>query len=158
MKRWSNWSSQKYSSIWRLLKRERYWEQRARANWLRNEDRNTGFFQRMDFQRRKINYVGQLEDEEGRMSAGNEEMQQIACRYFTDLVTSRGRGDNTRLLMGILVHVSDGMDDFLCSRFTEEKIGAAMWRMYPTKAPREDGMPTLFYQQFWHIISLEVSS
>ncbi|MBA0751462.1 hypothetical protein Gogos_000383 [Gossypium gossypioides] len=61
-----------------------------------------------------------------RMRVGKEEMEQIAYRYFTDLVTSKGRGDNTRLLTGILVHVTDGMNDFLRSRLTKEETGSAM--------------------------------
>ncbi|KAL1133768.1 hypothetical protein V6Z11_A12G061300 [Gossypium hirsutum] len=44
------------------------------------------------------------------------------------------------------------MNDFLNSRFTAEEIDAVVQSMHHTKAPGEDGLPDLFYQQFWHII------
>lgn len=40
----------------------------------------------------------QLEDVDGGMRTGEEEMTQVACKYFTYLFTSRGIGDSTRLL------------------------------------------------------------
>lgn len=81
------------------------------------------FFHRMASQHRKIKNVAQLEDKDGRIKTGNEEIAQITCRYFIDLFTSRGKGDSTRLLTGIPVHVTNGMNEFLSSRFIEEEFG-----------------------------------
>lgn len=49
------------------------------------------------------------------------------------------------------------MNKFLRSKFTIEEIGVAVKNMHPTKVSEEDGMPDLFYQQFWHIIGNDVS-
>ncbi|KAE8682056.1 putative ALA-interacting subunit 2-like isoform X1 [Hibiscus syriacus] len=47
------------------VKAENYWEQRARVNWLKNGDNNTGFFQRYASQRKRQNYIRSLENERG---------------------------------------------------------------------------------------------
>lgn len=55
-------------------------------------------------------------------------------------------------------HVTESMNDFLNSRFTAEEIDAVVQSMHHTKAPGEDGLPDLFYQQFWHIIGTNVGA
>lgn len=46
----------------------------------------------------------------------------------------------------------------LLQHFTKDEIWAAVKSMDPLKASGIDGFSTLFYQHFWHIVGLEVSS
>lgn len=48
-------------------KEEIYWEQRARANWLKVDDRNIAFFHRYASSRKRINGIRRIEDSEGRL-------------------------------------------------------------------------------------------
>lgn len=82
-------------------KGEHYWEQRARANWLRNSDKNASFFHMLVSQRRKVKQIDQLEDVEGNIRTDEAIMAQVACRYFEVLFTSRSSESSTRLLIGM---------------------------------------------------------
>lgn len=46
-------------------KEELYWEQRAKANWLKNGDRNTNFFHKAAIKRQIRNTVEKLWDSTG---------------------------------------------------------------------------------------------
>ncbi|KAA3477689.1 reverse transcriptase [Gossypium australe] len=89
----------------------------------------------MATQRKKSKNISRLEDGDGQ---------------------ERGKSDNCSLLSGILIYVTDGMNDYLNLRFIEENIEVTVQSLHPTKAPGDDGMPPMFYQQFWHIISKDV--
>ena len=41
--------------------------------------------------------------------------------------------------------------------FTREEVHKAIKQMHPLKAPRPNGLPVLFYQQFWHVAGDEVT-
>lgn len=68
-----------------IKKNERYWEQRARINWLIFGDRNTTFFHSQATQRRRKNCVQKLQNIDGRETNDIQEMATIARSYFQDL-------------------------------------------------------------------------
>ncbi|KAA3484647.1 reverse transcriptase [Gossypium australe] len=88
-------------------KDERYWEQRARANWLRLGDKNSAFF----------------------------------YKYATTRITS---------------HISEEINVVLLSTYMVEEVYQALKGMGPTKALGWDGFPTLFFQNYWHIVGKDV--
>lgn len=137
---------------------ERYWEQRARVNWLRFGDRNTSFFYRFATQRRRVNRVANLQDASGRIVMDDDEIGAVACDYFSELFTSQWEGDSRHLLSGILVHITVDMNNLLRSKFTETDVSEAVRGMSPTKAVGSDRIPALFFQRFWHIVGAKVSA
>jgi len=44
------------------------------------------------------------------------------------------------------------MNDFLMRPFTAEEVQAALDAIGDLKAPGPDGMPALFYKQFWELV------
>lgn len=62
------------------------------------------------------------------------------------------------MLSGIDCCVPEGDNEKLTAMYTSEEIREAVFEMGATKARREDGFPTLFYQKYWHIIGDEVAS
>ncbi|XP_024200592.1 uncharacterized protein LOC112203927 [Rosa chinensis] len=52
--------------------------------------------------------------------------------------------------------VTPEMNSMLCAPYTAVEIRAALFQMYPTKSPRPDGMPPLFFQQYWDTIGTDV--
>ncbi|KAA3464864.1 reverse transcriptase [Gossypium australe] len=133
-------------------KDERYWEQRARVNWLRMSDKNTSFFHKYVMQRRRINRIQGLQRADGSIATNENEMEEIARVYFSTLFESKGVGDMEHILSGINVFISDSMNQLMQNSFTEEDIIEAMNGMGPTKASGYDGFPAIFYQKFWHIV------
>ena len=53
--------------------------------------------------------------------------------------------------------MTEEMNATLTTKYTREKIVFAIKSMHPTKAPSPDGMPTLFFQKYWHIIGNDVT-
>lgn len=84
-------------------KGERYMEQWARTNWLRNDDCNTNFVHKMATHRKESQLVQQLKDENGTVHKGDREIERIACDYFTYLFKTKGGGDGRRLLSRISI-------------------------------------------------------
>lgn len=48
------------------------------------------------------------------------------------------------------------MNEALCASYSTEKLKEALFQMYPTKAPRPDGMPHLFFQHYWEVVGQDV--
>ena len=48
--------------------------------------------------------------------------------------------------------VLPAMNSLLIGEFTKAKVDYALKQMLPLKAPRPDGMPSVFYQHFWNYI------
>jgi len=49
------------------------------------------------------------------------------------------------------------MNISLLEEFTDDEVKTALFQMHPTKAPGPDGMNTLFFQYYWHIVGSDVS-
>ncbi|GMI79095.1 hypothetical protein HRI_001578800 [Hibiscus trionum] len=141
-----------------LDRKELYWEQRARSNWLKHGDRNTSYFHRSATQRRKKNKVLKLFTTNNVEVTNEEEMGQIAREYFISLFTSQGGGDNAKILEGISKVITDEMNGFLRREYTQEEVFSALKSMSPLKAAGEDGLGALFYRRFWHIVGNDVSA
>lgn len=67
---------------WEMEKEEMYWEQRARANWLRQGDKNTSFFHGKASQRHMTNKIRGLENIDGILKTEDEDMENIIRDYF----------------------------------------------------------------------------
>ncbi|KAE8655191.1 hypothetical protein F3Y22_tig00117034pilonHSYRG01176 [Hibiscus syriacus] len=81
-----------------LDKEELYWEQRARANWLKNGDRNTSFFHRFASKRRRKNRIQNLVTEDGVQHEDDAEIRNIAMDYFLLFFSSTGTADPLDIL------------------------------------------------------------
>ncbi|KAA3462361.1 reverse transcriptase [Gossypium australe] len=137
-------------------KDERYWEQRARVNWLKFGDRNTAFFHKSATTRKKANFITKLVSDDGSEIVDEIGLQEAAKSYFENLFATEGVIDPNRVLEGIDRCITQEINDELQSPFTEDEVYAALKGMGPIKAPGSDGFPALFFQKFWHIVGKEV--
>ncbi|GMI87724.1 hypothetical protein HRI_002441700 [Hibiscus trionum] len=138
-------------------KDEVYWEQRARANWLRNGDRNTAFFHRFASGRRRKNRIKQIVNSSGATISDNEGILLTASEYFQTLFTSQGCNNMEAILHGVRECITQSMNDSLNKPYTYEEVCTAVKTMVPLKASGIDGLGAIFYQKFWHIIGREVA-
>ena len=54
--------------------------------------------------------------------------------------------------------VNDNMNAQLSQEFMEWKVQAALKQMAPLKSPSPDGMPPLFYQNYWDLVGGDVTN
>lgn len=140
-----------------LLKRQEIvWRQRSRAVWFKDGDRNTKFFHNKASQRAKVNNISKLKDEDGVWWKGDEQIERVLISYFDDLF-STSNPSNTEAICDVVKRKLSDDHKCWCDRdFTWEEITEAINHMHPLKSLGSDGLPALFFQNFWHIVGREV--
>lgn len=64
-----------------LMDEDVYWKQRARANWLREGDKNTRFFHSKATVRKRKNKIWGIEDAQGNWRDNQEEIEGVFCIF-----------------------------------------------------------------------------
>ncbi|KAA3477623.1 reverse transcriptase [Gossypium australe] len=136
---------------------EIYWEQRARANWLKAGDKNSAFFHKFASSQQKINAISRLQLDDGGETTDEREIAETATSYFQKLFTSNKVGDLSYLLQGIKKNILPDKNVALLAAYTEEEVFSALKGMGATKAPGLDGFPAVFFQRYWHIVGKDVT-
>lgn len=77
-----------------------------------------------------------------------DEIASVLVSYYQDLFTSLNPMTNSQVLENIPCVITDDTNLHLTGDFLESKVANALQQMAPLKAPRLDGMPSLFYQHF----------
>lgn len=71
-----------------LAKEEMKWKQQAKQHWLQHGDRNTYFYHVHASQRRKTNYIKQLQDQHGYMISDHVMLGEMFFDFYSTLFTS----------------------------------------------------------------------
>ncbi|RVW54301.1 Transposon TX1 uncharacterized 149 kDa protein [Vitis vinifera] len=138
---------------WVLLE-EISWRQKSREMWLKEGDRNTGYFHKManahrrrnNVERIKINGAWCIEENEIREGIGNA---------FKVLLSSSG--DWRPSISGLQLGTLDQLDaNTLESPFTEEEVFNALLSCNGDKAPGPDGLSMAFWQFAWDFVKADV--
>ena len=79
-------------------------------------------------------------------------MGDIMEEYYTNLFTTNQPTNFNELLQALQTKVTPQMNQMLDKVFTASEVHVALKQMHSLKAPGLDGMPPLFYQQFWPIV------
>ncbi|XP_057248279.1 uncharacterized protein LOC125493714 [Beta vulgaris subsp. vulgaris] len=135
---------------------ESYWHARARANEMRDGDKNTSYFHHKASQRKKRNTIHKLKDSEGVLKTDEKEVSTIISEYFTTIFSSSNPSNAEDALAGLSPKISNEANEALVAEPREEEIRDALFQMHPNKAPGVDGMHALFYQKFWHIVGDDI--
>ena len=67
---------------------ERYWCQRAKVDWMKSGDRNSGFFHAKALTKKARNKMSGITNETGRLIESKYEIEKIIDDYFSKLFTS----------------------------------------------------------------------
>ena len=140
-----------------MEKEECMWHQHLRTDWLKFGDQNTKYFHCRAIERNKRNFITSLENEQGIWVEGEDQIGNLVTRYYSSLFTMANPTNFAPVLNGVKQRVSTEMNDELLKSFMEDKVKHALKQMDANTTLRPDGLPPLFYKQFWGKIGKEVS-
>jgi hypothetical protein len=135
-----------------------FWQQRAKANWLKNGDRNTSFFHAQASERRRVNKIKKLKRDGGGVVEREEEIGSFITNFYKSLFMSSVGDINDDFLQYVPQSVSIPMNETLSMPYTVEEVRKALESIGDLKASGPDGMPAIFYKKFWHILGEKVQA
>lgn len=136
---------------------EQFWLQRSRIQWLKEGDRNTGFFHAATRQRRLINTISVIEDEDGKEVYEDDQIGSVIADYFTSIFSTNNNQDFAKLEGVLTCKVTEEMNRYLVLIPSDSEIKEAAFSINSSKAPGPDGFSAKFYHSYWHIIGADVT-
>lgn len=158
---WDEDSRSKMNSIAKQIeemwdREEAYWMQRSRIQWLRNGDKNSGFFHSTTVQRRVKNKVSRICNGDGIWLEKEEDIASCFSSFFKDLFKASGGRDFGDVLSCIDCIVNDEDNASLCRPITDLEVKDAVFQLGGMKAPGPDGFSGCFYQHSWDTVSSQM--
>ncbi|KAF7841844.1 ribonuclease H [Senna tora] len=137
------------------------WAQRAQQMWLVKGDRNTRYFHTLVNYRRNKATFKTIQDEDQNWIQDPFLIKEAAKKYFIDLYTSNSSMDSDQRKVvvtnsGIPI-LNEEQIQHLTKPFTKFEIETALFQIKGSKAPGPDGMPPIFFQQFWDTVGADIT-
>jgi hypothetical protein len=110
-----------------LAKEELMWKQRSRVDWLKSGDQNTSYFHRKATWRAKKNNIIKLTKPNGVVTQDTGEIKEMTTDYFKNLYSKDDLVEPGEILNLLQNKISTETNEKLCSEFTEEEIGNALF-------------------------------
>jgi len=135
-----------------LESEEMWWAQHSRASWLRHCDKNTKFFHQKASQRKHRNWVDTICDEHGECFTDEDDIARVLTNFFQTLFMTSNPERIAEAVEVVRNRPSRDMCGILDEKFTEDEVVTAVRNLKPHAAPGPDGIPAIFFQQFWSIV------
>jgi hypothetical protein len=135
-----------------------WWKQRSRADWLHLGDKNTKFFHMKASQRRKRNKIIELRDDNGTSWTDYKDIERVLLNHFNTLFQRQQTQNIESTVEVVKDKLSQDMKEYLEAAFSEFEVYNAIKEMKSMAAPGPDGLPALFYHNYWDIIGKDVIS
>jgi hypothetical protein len=140
-----------------LESEEMWWSQRSRALWLQHGDKNTKFFHMKANIRRRKNRIESIKDSLGQVHYDDQKMEQVFINHFQDLFTSQDTFNLEDIVEVVRGRLNQDMYTMLNANFSRDEVLQAIKDMKALAAPGPDGLPALFYHNYWDIIGKEIT-
>ena len=114
------------------------------------------FFHQQASQRRRKNQIYGIQDVDGSWSTSEDQITQVAEKYFHDLFTSENPTDMESVLDVVEKRFTTEMNNSLLQTYTAKEVRQALFQMHPSKSSGLDGMSPFFFQKFWNIVGVDV--
>ena len=138
---------------WALME-ETSWRQKSRETWLKEGDRNTGFFHRMANAHRRRNYLKSISINGRKLDNEAEIKEGLVNAYQNLLSDSSGwRPPLPDLALNEIGHEEAAKLEEI---FSKEEIWAAISGLNSEKAPGPNGFPIAFWSFSWDFVKNEV--
>lgn len=86
------------------------------------------------------------------MRVEHDDIEKAFHDYYSELFTSSCPVEFDEILDAVQPRVTHAMNTSLTREFHVGEVHKALKQMYPLKAPGPNGMPPLFFQNFWPIM------
>ena len=130
------------------------WRQKSREIWLKEGDRNTGFFHRMANSHRRRNSISSISINGRRLDKEAEVKEGLVGAFQSLLSTSNSWCPPYPDLCFNMIDADQTAK--LEEMFTEEEVLAAVSGLNDDKAPGPDGFPIAFWSFSWDFVKYEV--
>lgn len=134
-----------------------YWQQQARAQWLKSGDRNTKFFHMWAKHRRRRTRIIQLKDSDGHWCDDAVTLQHLAREFYVQLYR-KDPSISCQPSQWSFPKLSRSSVNWLNRGVTDYEIKTAAFNLGAHKAPGPDGMPACFFQKYWNHVGVAVSA
>ncbi|KAL0442405.1 UNVERIFIED_CONTAM: hypothetical protein Slati_1963200 [Sesamum latifolium] len=116
---------------------ETSWRQRNKEVWLREGDRNTGFFHRKASRRFQTNLISRIKNSEGVWVDNEKDIQQCIMDHFAQVCASNcpRQADIAKGTEYLRPVVDASMARELTMPYTETEVANALFQMAPLKSP-----------------------
>ena len=137
-----------------LVKENLMWGQWAKAFWLIDGDKNSRYFHSRANQKHQRNKILGVQDSSGAWINQPEGIVEAFTTFYQQLFKS----SNPSLGLNSMVKVvTNDMNAKLSQDFMEWEVEVALKQMASLKALSLDGMPPLFYQNYWSFVGNNVT-
>ncbi|KAL0451735.1 UNVERIFIED_CONTAM: putative mitochondrial protein [Sesamum latifolium] len=139
-------------------KEELLWRQRAKAYWLTEGDRNTGFFHAKASEQKVSKKIFKIRNKNGSIVEGDAGIRRVILEYFKSIFSSSNPSADTmeEVVSSLENRVSEAMNEDLLRRYTSEEIEQTLKQMHPLKSLGPDGMSPIFFHKYWNIVRLDI--
>jgi hypothetical protein len=98
------------------------WRQRSRAVWLKDGDRNTKFFFAKAAQRKKVNEIKKLKDQNVIWRHGEENVERVLIDYYSDLFSTSDPSNIEETVQVVRGKLQEDHKEWCNGDFTREEI------------------------------------
>ncbi|XP_057803038.1 uncharacterized protein LOC131018330 [Salvia miltiorrhiza] len=140
-----------------LSRKSKLLQQKSRASWLVDGDRNTAFFHRIAKFRKRNASITRL-NINGVDEYNQNVIEQHIIHHFSTLFSDDGSVTAEQIEIDALIQpkVSETQNRLLTMIPDEGEIAAAVFDMDANSAPGPDGFSGMFFEKCWQIIKVDV--
>ena len=137
-------------------KKELFWSQKSRIQWLKEGDKNIHFFHSSVKGRRRRHKMQRILRKDKSWANTKEEIGEEVEKYFKNLFCSMGVDHFDVILERIPHTITNQVNTNLMKPVDEKETTKALFAMNPNESLGPDGMTPMFFQKFWHIVKLKI--
>ena len=141
-----------------LEREELKWHQKSRELWLKKGDKNSKFFYLSTLVHKRINLISEIQFDNGFWVHSREEISSYFLGKFVEVFTSSSPLDPIGLEELFTPCISKSENANLSRILDLLEIKDAIWERHPLKAPCPDGLPNLFFKEYWDIVDDQVTA
>ncbi|CAN1787787.1 hypothetical protein LINPERHAP1_LOCUS17794 [Linum perenne] len=124
-------------------------------------DQNSSFFHQAIVQKHRRMSILSLEDPQGHVVTSAADMSRVATSFYEVLFSSDNPPNNFASLVPPIPgdrRVTTEMNELLAVKVSASEVRDAVFDIGAHQAPGPDGFPASFFQEFWDLVAIDLTS